>query len=292
MPRKRKPLWVKGLLLVAAVLLLAVSAYPVGALTHRDQVAILTYHHISETQKSSVTITPELFRRQLTYLLGQGYAFITMQQFREYRTGGSVPKRAVLVTFDDGYESFYEYAYPVLRELGIPAVNFVVTEDLGEGPPPMIPAISAQQIRQIASETDLIEFQCHSHRLHKKKDGKPLLTTRQQEEGAEESQEAYRSRIRSDTESCIQELQQLVPQPVDAYAYPFGMYTAEASELIGSAGIRYGFTVSSRMSDRSDDPMQIPRINAGNPSIDPEQLDKTITRRAVERMLKVDLHRE
>ncbi len=41
--------------------------------------------------------------------------------------GATVPSNAVLVTFDDGYQSFYTAAYPILKSLRIPAVNFVIT---------------------------------------------------------------------------------------------------------------------------------------------------------------------
>src|SRR5438552_18335492 len=44
-----------------------------------------------------------------------------------------LPKRAVVITFDDGYRAFREYAYPVLKELGFPATLFVYTDYVGAG---------------------------------------------------------------------------------------------------------------------------------------------------------------
>ncbi len=97
---------------------------------YQNQVAVITYHHIDPSVQGDVTITPKLFRSQLIDLLDRNYHFITLDQLLAYYEGQEVPPNAVLITFDDGYESFYNYAYPVLKELSIPAVNFVITKKI------------------------------------------------------------------------------------------------------------------------------------------------------------------
>jgi len=251
---------------------------------YQDQVAVIAYHHISATAKSSVTITPKLFKEQLAMLKDRNYQFLTLKQFEYYMSGGAVPDNAVLVTFDDGYESYYDTAYPVLQELCIPSVNFIITEQLNDPLGGNIPFLSNDQVSQMLDTPgNLSEFGCHSDRLHTQKNGQPLLLLQSSGDGTAEAQESYEQRIAEDTRVCRSKLKELSGRPVDAYAYPFGSFDRNASAILGKNGIRYAFTVVSEMATNEDDPMQIPRITAGNPSISPAELHQTIMRKVVDR---------
>ena len=87
---------------------------------YQDQVAVLMYHHIHDKDTSSSTITSSLFQNQLESLLSKGYHFISLDEFKMYMAGATVPSNAVLVTFDDGYQSFFTAAYPILKSLRSP----------------------------------------------------------------------------------------------------------------------------------------------------------------------------
>ena len=82
--------------------------------------------------------------------------------------GATVPSNAVLVTFDDGYQSFYTAAYPVLKSLRIPAVNFVITNDLTNPLGSYIPSMSKEQISEMTHATNFIDIGCHTNNLHHK----------------------------------------------------------------------------------------------------------------------------
>lgn len=273
---------------IAALLLIGLFTLPfIGSTTpnyiYRDQVAVIVYHHLSDTAKSSVTITPELFREQLSYLKKRGFQFITLDQFKYFMAGGSVPDNAVLVTFDDGYKSFYDVGYPILKELNIPAVNFVITGTLHDPNGGNIPFLDDKTVKEMAAgKDDVIDFQCHSDQLHSQLNGVALLTARLSANGVPESETAYRQRIAADTQACKNKLLADGEPQVDAYAYPFGSFDAKSASLIGQSGIRYAFTVVSEMATREDDPLQIPRITAGNPSITPQELERTIIRKIVD----------
>ncbi|OXM87851.1 polysaccharide deacetylase family protein [Paenibacillus rigui] len=274
---------------VIILLLIGVCVVPfIGSGTpnymYKDQVAVIMYHHLSDTAKSSVTITPKLFKEQLELLKARNYHFLTLQQFEHYMSGGAVPDNAVLVTFDDSYKSYYDIGYPILEQLGIPSVNFVITEQLTDPFGGNIPFLSNDQVAEmIAKPGNAADFECHSDRLHAQKNGQPLLTSRIGYDGNAETPEAYTKRIGEDTLACRNKLKQLHQKPVNAYAYPFGSFDQTASDILRKNGIRYAFTVVSEMATREDDPMQIPRITAGNPSISPEELHNTIMRKVVDR---------
>jgi peptidoglycan/xylan/chitin deacetylase (PgdA/CDA1 family) len=85
---------------------------------------VLCYHAVSETWPANLSVTPGRLRRQLEHLLEKGYRGAT---FHEAATSPR-PRRTLVVTFDDGYTSVLELAYPILSSLGLPATVFAVSE--------------------------------------------------------------------------------------------------------------------------------------------------------------------
>lgn len=269
-------------LIFIGLLVILINFYPIKqkeSPLYQNEVAILVYHHIDDTNAGPVTITSNLFRGQLSDLLHRGYHFITLNQLKDFLSGTApVPDNAVLVTFDDGYESFYTKAYPILHELHIPAVNFVITKDLENPGATAIPSLSSGEISQMVSENEQLDFQCHSDQLHEEVQGKALLTHKMMVNGSLETEEDYHSRIIQDTLRCIHKLQALEPYAEDAYAYPFGSYDTASETLLMQSGIRYGFTTTSGMVTNKTDWMQLPRINAGSPFVKPISVNNLIIR--------------
>ncbi|TDG00743.1 polysaccharide deacetylase family protein [Paenibacillus piri] len=253
-----------------------------SSVIYKDQVAVIMYHHVDDEAKSSGTVTTKLFQDQLALLKNKGYQFITLKQFKEFMTGASVPNNAVLVTFDDGYESFYTNAYPILKSMRIPAVNFVITGDLEDPLASYIPSMSRDEIIEMTNDTNFIDLQCHTNGMHQKlPDDKAMLVGRIVTNGIKETEEQYKQRIVNDTAQCVSKLSELYPEPIDTYAYPFGIYDKLSVQYIGQGGMKFAFTIVPEMATRDLDPFQIPRINAGNPAITPEGLENSIKRRVV-----------
>jgi biofilm PGA synthesis lipoprotein PgaB len=95
---------------------------------YTDQVAILVYHHLGDDE-TGATISPEHFAAQIASLKNQGYNFISLKQLGDFLAGQQeIAPNAVVITFDDGYESIYKYAYPILVENHIPASIFVIVK--------------------------------------------------------------------------------------------------------------------------------------------------------------------
>jgi peptidoglycan/xylan/chitin deacetylase (PgdA/CDA1 family) len=97
---------------------------------------VLMYHKIGPAPKGSTLpklwVSSEDFRKQMAHLKSHGYSTVAFSDIEAARRGEKpLPKKAVLVTFDDGYENNYTEAYPVLRELGLKANLFVVWETIG-----------------------------------------------------------------------------------------------------------------------------------------------------------------
>jgi peptidoglycan/xylan/chitin deacetylase (PgdA/CDA1 family) len=249
--------------------------------TFKNQVAVIVYHHIADGE-GPVQVTSKLFRDQLAYLKAKGFHFISYSQFKQFLAGGSIPSNAVLVTFDDGYESFYQEAYPILKEMAIPAMNFVITKNLENPTADALHSLSRSEITEmVQGGGGQYSFQSHTDSLHRKQENNPFLTTRLTLNGKQESEKEYEQRLLTDSMVCIHKLAELATEPIDAIAYPFGSYNDTAVHLLQQTGIKIGFTVQPGLVEKDTDPMKIPRINAGSPWVTPDGLYQSIVHQAV-----------
>lgn len=123
-------------------------------------VIVLNYHHVSH-RPMALSLAPRVFESQLRWLQREGYTFLRQAEFEIAMTKpNSANSRAVLVTFDDGCADIFEYAFPILRELGVPSTHFVITERL-ENPSDRDHFTWDHAEQMVAS--GLVELASHSH---------------------------------------------------------------------------------------------------------------------------------
>lgn len=101
------------------------------------QIPIFTYHHLvqdeSEIEMDCMQTTVDKFKSQITGLMKIGYKPITYQELVDYKDGKiKIPKWSFLVTFDDGYDDFYYYVYPIAQELNVPITVFIIDNGVGK----------------------------------------------------------------------------------------------------------------------------------------------------------------
>ena len=93
-------------------------------------VCVLTMHHCNNNE-NDFAIRPELFKKALLMALDEGYKFINYAQFKDIVADrAKARKKSILLTFDDGYFDNYKFAFPILKELNIPAVCFLITDKI------------------------------------------------------------------------------------------------------------------------------------------------------------------
>jgi peptidoglycan/xylan/chitin deacetylase (PgdA/CDA1 family)/SAM-dependent methyltransferase len=209
----------------------------------------LLYHSVAPAGPTSLAryrVTPQSFGAQLAFLKDAGYTSPCLADWRRAAAGRQpLPGLAVLLTFDDGYRDFADFAWPLLRKYGFPALVFLVAEEVGgtsrwdESHGESLPLLGWEEIRQLQSEG--VHFGSHSAR-HVALTG--LTPT-------EVVQQAAGSRAL---------LSRGLGRPVEAFAYPHGDLNASVSHLLGACGYLYGFT--SRMGSASLDEslLTLPRI--------------------------------
>jgi len=94
------------------------------------RVPVFVYHHIGINPQSYDdkigNVTPEMFREQMSYLAQKEYKVLDMKAFYDLLEKGTNPiQKSVLLTFDDGYQDFYDNAFPILKEFGFKATLFI-----------------------------------------------------------------------------------------------------------------------------------------------------------------------
>ena len=92
-------------------------------------VPILVYHNLAPQSKGRMILSAKSFEEQMRYLRTHGYRVISLKEYVEFTSlKRQIPRRSVVLTFDDGYRSFLQYGYPVLKELGFSATLFIYTD--------------------------------------------------------------------------------------------------------------------------------------------------------------------
>lgn len=92
-------------------------------------VPILTYHKFTKGRGDLTTVNEKAFEEQMKYLRKNDYHVITLDTFFDFLDlKRPIPRKSVVITADDGWRSFYEIAYPILKKYGYPATMFVYTD--------------------------------------------------------------------------------------------------------------------------------------------------------------------
>ncbi|MCW9089628.1 MAG: polysaccharide deacetylase family protein [Gammaproteobacteria bacterium] len=183
---------------------------------------VLMYHRFEENRYPSTNIRMAQFRAQLDYLQQEGFTFWPLRRMLDaIFNGHEIPDRTVALTVDDAYLSVYQQAYPLLKERKLPLTVFVSTTAIDQDHGGYM---SWQQMREMQQHN--IDFANHSaSHLH--------LTRRMDGEGKCQ----WLERVRQDIEQARQRLQQeLGPQRLPLFAYPFGEYNGDIAKLLNKMG--------------------------------------------------------
>ncbi len=185
-------------------------------------IPILTYHSLDEGS-SALSLSPELFSRQMQFLKDGGFTVMDLVELAKILgDGAALPERAVVLTFDDGFESFYTSAFPVLCRLGFPATVFVVVDYVGRkndwpGQPRWVevrPLMNWQQLSEISSHGIAIGSHTLTHPVLSELDSESLW------------REIYLSKAR---------LEERLGGRVQAFSYPYGIYSPALKTAISRA---------------------------------------------------------
>lgn len=216
------------------------SATPSGApstsfsnaqIVQRANVPVLCYHQVRPYQSGDSSYTkqflvaqPATFREQLDAIKEAGYTTIGPDAYRAYLTAGTpLPKKPVMLSFDDGKDNQPGTALPALLDRGMTGTWYIMTVVIGK------PGwASKSQIRELADAGITIGCHTYDHNDVRKYTGKDFTT---------QFDEARKT------------LQEMSGQPVDSFAYPYGAWNTAALPHLQKAGFSTGFQLEEKPVD-------------------------------------------
>ena len=212
-------------------------------------VPVLMWHNLAEESSGDMTISVDTFRAQIEALHEAGFKTVSLQQLYDYvHFGTELPEKPIVLTFDDGYFSNYEYAFPILQEYDMQATIFAIGVSVGKDTykdtdHAMTPHFGADEAREMV-DSGLISVQSHTFDMHQWppfEDGNAQVReTLLPFDG--EADADYEAAVEADFAESRELLESITGQPVNALAFPEGAYVTLTQDALRSAGAELTFT--------------------------------------------------
>ena len=212
---------------------------------------ILMYHKIDRlppppgARHPRNYVLPEQFAAQLAALRRWGYQTISFGDWLAYRRGaGALPRRPIILTFDDGYRSTYEIAWPLLQRHGSTATVFLVSDLIGktnawDADEIQEPLLGPAEIAEMRAGH--IEFGSHT-KTHAALTTLPL------------------PRAQAELRDSRTALERLVGDPVRVLCYPYGKHNPAVRTLAREAGYEAAVIARRRLNSAATDPLRLARL--------------------------------
>jgi peptidoglycan/xylan/chitin deacetylase (PgdA/CDA1 family) len=209
------------------------------------QVIIFCYHRlVDKIRYPGTEITPAAFEAQMKELKDRGITVISMQDLLAWKRGEkNIPPRSAIVTFDDGWKSQYEVAWPIMKKYGYPFTMFIYTEGVRGGSLGGGEAITWEQLADMRDNG--VDIQAHSATHQDLREGHTIMManpggkrTRTKLTGPQ-----YEEWMKNEVVGSKQLLEQRLGIKVNCFAVPFGNYNEHVKETARNSGYEAMFTV-------------------------------------------------
>lgn len=238
------------------------------------KIPVLMYHHISDEVNNSMVVSKDKFLEDIITLKEAGYETIFLTELHDYLKGNTVlPKKPIIITFDDGYSSFYEIAYPIAKEtdmkLTVSIIGWSVGRDtMMDDKTPIIPHFSWEQAKEMI-DSGLVDIQNHTYDLHSTEGysagfNKPTAKGVMKLKG--ENEYKYRMRLRDDLVT-LNYLTYNNTRHIPLFlVYPYGAYSDLTEKAIYNFGFKGSLTSDEGIREYKtvNDLKKMPRINVTN----------------------------
>ena len=239
-----------------------------------DDYVVLCYHDIVDLKLTpNLKLYPQTIRRDtlirhFNWIKLRGYNPVSFQQILDAKAGKApLPEKAILLSFDDGYESFYRLVYPLLKLYNYPAVFALVGSWLDVADDKAVPYGSDKlprsyfvgwpQLREMQA-SGLVELASHTFTSHygllanPQGNVQPAVTTAGWSQHGYESMTDYRARIKADFDASASQLKDQTGRAPRILVWPYGAFNQTTLELARAAGMRYTFTLADGLNKLSD----------------------------------------
>ena len=192
------------------------------------------YHRFEENKYPSTNIKVEDFIKHLNIIEENKISFINPNNFEEELKNNKT-QRKMLLTIDDGFSSFFDNAWPILKKKKIPFILFISTREVGS-----FNYMTWDQIKELSKE-NFVEIGNHSH-TH------------------EYLVDENNNFIKKDIEKSITIFKDKLGKNSNFFSYPFGEYSLEFKDIIKSLGFKYAFGQHSGVMDETKNLYELPRF--------------------------------
>ena len=155
-------------ILLPILIILVFLVIALAVLYYNPTIAILGYHGFAKDKASSSYFVIDIneFEEQLKYLKKHNYRTLTLDEFYDYKQNNKkFPHKCVLITMDDGYQSNYDLAFPLLKKYNMNATVFCVGSNIENNSNGYM---NLQTLEKLKTEYPNIEIASHSYALHEK----------------------------------------------------------------------------------------------------------------------------
>ena len=192
------------------------------------------YHRFNENKYPSTNIRNEIFLQHLNEIKKSEIEFLNFDNFENIIKNG-IEKNYILLTVDDGFESFYVNAWPVLKTKKIPFVLFISTREVGKNG-----YMTWEQIKEIQS-SNLATIGNHSH-------------------SHEYLIDWDKDKIKNDLETSIKIFNEKLGFSPKIFSYPFGEYSTDLKRIVSDLNFQFAFGQHSGVIDQTKDFLELPRF--------------------------------
>jgi len=268
----------------AIVLLLTSLALPCAADT--PVFAAIALHDVVDTEREldADAITTDRLVGLLEWMKASGVRAVALDDIEAASHGTrTLPDRALLLTFDDGYRSLYTRVFPLILAYRVPIVASLVGEwmdapmdstvNYDGSSVPRNKFISWGEAREMAA-SGLVEFASHGYALHRGIASDPLgtqlpaaIARRFDARTGYETHAGYVERIASDLARSRELMRRELGRAPRALAWPYGRYRADTLQAARAAGFTLGFTLEERPANPSTPMMLARHFPQGNPAL-------------------------
>lgn len=212
-------------------------------------VPILMYHHLDDVGNDSTTVTADTFHAHIKALHDNGYTAISFDELISYVDSNSMlPEKPILITFDDGYLSNYEIAFPILEKYNMKATIFVIGSSVGKSfykdtNHPIIPHFDYDQAKEMV-DSGLISIQSHTYDMHQWQpfEDKIARTNILMFEGEDEY--TYIDILRDDFLKSSKEIYNNTDTQTNVLAFPNGFHDTLSHAVLRELGVRATLSTS------------------------------------------------
>lgn len=249
--------------------------------TNSENLTVLSYHEVVDTKNTLIpqyAVTTDQFETHLDWLEKNGYHFVSVDQILAAQKGKkALSEKSVLLTFDDGYQSFYHTVYPILQQRKIPVLVSIVGAWLVPKPEQKVQfgdaeisreqMLSWQQLKDM-QKSGLVEVGSHSYDLHHGIVGnpqgntQPAATTRLYQASTQkyESDRDYTQRIQQDLIKNKQLFKKNGIQAPRVMVWPYGRYNQQTIKLAQQAGMPISLSLDDIFNQKNTPAGQLSRI--------------------------------